>query len=197
MRSPRIGHARTRLLALLLAAFATLSTMPGAAAQITKEEIPLTPAQEASIREEMTALAGVLMQGGKSPQEAKLAVNAVGICFGAAYSHGLTREQASVICGEVLDAFTIQPGTILYQLTPDDKGWIASRTMIWTSELSALLEPDQLAAVQTTMQACLEGYMRRGEDREGAVRRCALGLMPLLNKPEFQQLVINAALNGR
>lgn len=181
----------------MLAAFATLSAVSGAAAQISKEEIPLTPAQEASIREEMTALAGVLMQGGKSPQEAKLAVNAVGICFGAAYSHGLTREQASVICGEVLDAFTIQPGTVLYQLTPEDKGWIASRTMIWTSELSALLEPDQLAAVQTTMQACLEGYMRRGEDRDGAVRKCALGLMPILNTPEFQQLVIDSALNGR
>ena len=197
MRSPRIDLARNRLLAVSLVAFATLSTISGAAAQVTKDEIPLTPAQEASIREEMTALAGVLMQGGKSPQEAKLAVNAVGLCFGAAYSHGLTRDQASTICGEVLDAFTIQPGTILYQLTPDDRNWIATRTSIWTSELSALLEPDQLAAVQTTMQACLEGNIRRGEDRDGAVRRCALGLLPILNKPEFQQLVIDSALNGR
>lgn len=197
MRSPRIGPAWTRLLALTFATFVSLSAVSGAAAQVTREESPLTPAQEASIREEMAALAGVLMQGGKSPQEAKLAVNAVGICFGAAYSHGLTREQASVICGEVLDAYTIQPGTILYQLTPDDKQWIASRTTIWTSELSALLEPDQLAAVQTTMQTCLEGYMRRGEDRDGAVRRCALGVMPILNKPEFRELIINSALNGR
>ena len=197
MRSPRIGLTWSRLLAVFLAVFATLSTVSGASAQVSKEEIPLTPAQEASIREEMTALAGVLMQGGKSPQEAKLAVNAVGLCLGAAYSHGLSHDQASAICGEVLDAFTIQPGTILYQLTPDDRNWIATRTSIWTSELSALLEPDQLAAVQTTMQACLEGNMRRGEDRDGAVRRCALGLLPLLNKPELQELVLNSALNGR
>jgi hypothetical protein len=68
---------------------------------------------------------------------------------------------------------------------------------MWTSELSGLVEPDQLVAVQTTMQACLEGNMRRGEDRDGSVRRCALGLMPLLNNPEFQELVINSALKSR
>ena len=55
---------------------------------------PLTAAQEASIREEMMTLAPMLMSGGKTQQEAKLAAHAVGTCIGAAYSYDLTRQQA-------------------------------------------------------------------------------------------------------
>jgi hypothetical protein len=193
MRPPSIGHARTHLLSIMLATLTMLSLVTGAAAQVTSEAMPLTPEQEAAIRDEMAALYGVLLQGGKSPQDAKLAVNAVGICFGAAYAHGLTRTQTNAVCGEILDAYTIQPGTILYRLTAEDEAWITSRTTAWTSELAGLLEPEQLAAVRTTMQACLEGNLRAGADRTGAVKRCARGLLPLLNEPELQQLVIDAA----
>ena len=161
--------------------------------QPTVDERPLTPEEEAAIRNEMAALHAVLVQGGKAPHEAKLAVNAVGVCFGAAYMHGLTREQATAVCGEVLDAFTIQPGSILYQLTAADRAWIESRVTDWTSELAAILDADELGAVRSTMTACLEGNMRRGETREGAVKRCALGLLPLLNRPGLREFVVNAA----
>jgi hypothetical protein len=153
---------------------------------------PLTPAQEAGIRDEMSALAAMLVQGGKTPDEAKLAVNAVGICFGAAYGYDLTHDQANVVCGEVLDAFIIQPGTIRYDLTPADRAWVAGKIQDWTSELSLVLDPPQIGAAQTTMQACLEGYMKRGEEREGAVGRCLMGLMPLLNTPELRQRLLEA-----
>ncbi|MCC7370823.1 MAG: hypothetical protein IT306_20560 [Chloroflexi bacterium] len=178
------------MLTLMLTMMATLGV---ASAQVTAEERPLTSAEEASIRQEMATLYGILLQGGKAPQEAKLAVNAVGVCLGAAYMHDLTRQQADAVCGEVLDAFTVQPGTVLYTLTPEDRAWIMSRTTGWTEELSALLEPDELAAVRTTMGACLEGHMRRNEGREGSVRACARGLLPLLNRPELQQLLLEAA----
>lgn len=153
---------------------------------------PLTPAQEASIRDEMAALAAVLVQGGKTPDEAKLAVNAVGICLGAAYGYDLTKSEADAVCGEVLDAYIIQPGTIRYDLTPADRAWVAGKVQDWTSELSLVLEPPQIGAVQSTMQACLEGNMKRGEDREAAVGRCLLGLLPLLNQPEFRQRILEA-----
>jgi hypothetical protein len=194
MQTPKTTRIWTRLLAITLAGLATLISVSGVAA-ITPDEQPLTPAQEASIREEMSALADVLMQGGKSPQEAKLAVNAVGVCFRAAYSHGMTRYQAYSVCGEVLDAFTIQKGTTAYALTADDQAWITSRTTAWTSELSGVLEPEALGAVRTTMQSCLDSNMRRGDDRETAVRSCAKGLLPLLNQPELQRFVMDAAAN--
>jgi hypothetical protein len=153
---------------------------------------PLTAAQEASIRDEMGALAKLLVQGGKTPDEAKLAVNAVGICLGAAYGYDLSKGEADAVCGEVLDAYIIQPGTIRYDLTPADRAWVASKVQDWTSELSLVLDPPQIGAVQTTMQARLEGYMKRGEEREGAVGRCLLGLLPLLNRPEFRQRILEA-----
>jgi hypothetical protein len=153
---------------------------------------PLTPTQEAAIRDEMGALAMMLVQGGKTPDEAKLAANAVGICLGAAYGYDLKKSSADAVCGEVLDAYIIQPGTIRYELTPADRAWVAEKVQDWTSELSAVLDPPQIGAVQTTMQACLEGYMKRGEEREGSVKRCLLGLMPLLNRPEFRQRILEA-----
>ncbi|MGE3273078.1 MAG: hypothetical protein AB7P40_30375, partial [Chloroflexota bacterium] len=181
MAVPRWSRILTGLVALAMALFVSTSAL---AQPVIGDDVPLTAEQEAAIRDEMAALAQVLVQGGKTPQEAKLAVNAVGICLGTAFSQGLTRAQAETVCGLVLDAFTIQPGTILYTLTPEDRAWIASRVDLWTSQLAALLEPEQVQAVQSTMQACLEGHMRRGEDREESVKSCALGLMPLLNKPE-------------
>jgi hypothetical protein len=153
----------------------------------------LTPAQEASIREEMTGLGQMLVAGGKSPQEAKLAANAVGLCLGAAYGYGLSRAEAEAVCGEVLDAYIIQPGATRHDLTADDRAWISAKILGWSSELSLLLEPDQLAAAQSTMQACLEGYMRRGEERGDAVGRCALGLLPILNRPELRQRLLESA----
>jgi hypothetical protein len=156
-------------------------------------ETPLTPEQEASIRDEMQALGQILVGGGKTPREAQLAANAVGICLGAAYTHGLTRTQADTVCGKVLDAFIIQQGTTLYELTPDDQALIATRVVDWTDRLGARLASEELDAVRSTMQACLEGYMRRGESPRDAVERCAMGLLPLLNEPELQQLLVNAA----
>jgi hypothetical protein len=153
---------------------------------------PLTAAQEASIRDDMSALAAMLVQGGKTPDEAKLAVNAVGICFGAAYGYDLTRDQANVVCGEVLDAFIIQPGTIKYDLTPADRAWVAGKIQGWTGELSAVLDPPQIGAVQSTMQACLEGHMKRGEERDDLVGRCLMGLLPLLNNPALRQRILEA-----
>lgn len=197
MSRPRQIRFRTftrTMFALILSLAATVGVV---AAQATIEERPLTSAEESAIREEMGTLYGILLQGGKSAQEAKLAVNAVGICLGAGYSHNLTRQQSETVCGEVLDAFTVQPGTVQYTLTPDDRAWIASRTTGWTEELAALLEPDQLMAVRSTMGACLEGHMRRAEGREGSVRACARGLLPLLNKPELQQLLIETANSNR
>jgi hypothetical protein len=179
-----------RLAALTLAALATFNI---AWAQPIPEGKPLTPAQEASIREEMTALAPVLMSGGKSPQEAKLATHAVGTCIGAAYSYDLSRQQADRVCGLVLDAFIIQPGATHYDLTPDDRAWLQSRAQGWTTELSAVLEPDEVTAVQSTMYACLEGQMERGENREDSVRKCAQGLLPLLNLPELRQRLLEVA----
>lgn len=157
------------------------------------EPKPLTPVQEASIRDEMTSLAGMLVQSGKTPDEAKLAVNAVGICLGAAYGYELSRAEANAVCGEVLDAFIIQPGSIRYDLTPADRGWVAAKVQDWTSELSLVLEPPQIVAAQTTLQACLEGYMKRGEEREGAVGRCLMGILPILNNPALRERLLEAA----
>jgi hypothetical protein len=156
------------------------------------DEVPLTPAQEASIRDEMTQLAGWLMSAGKSPQEAKLAANAVGMCLGAAYGRSLTREQASTVCGQVLDAFTVQPGTIAYELTDDDRAWIASSIENWTAALATMLSPEELGAVRSTMAACLEGHMKRGEGRGGSVKACERGLLPLLNRPELVELLLES-----
>jgi len=183
-----------KLAALLLAALATLNI---AWAQGIPEGKPLTPAQEASIREEMTALAPMLVGGGKSPQEAKLATHAVGTCIGAAYSYDLTRQQADAVCGLVLDAFIIQPGATHYDLSPDDRAWLQTKALGWTTELNTVLEPDEVTAVQSTMYACLEGQMERGEDRGGAVGRCAQGLLPFLNRPELQQRLIEIAASHR
>jgi hypothetical protein len=182
----------SRLAAFALAVLAT-ANIAWAPAVPLPDETPLTPAQEASIRDEMTGLGQMLVSGGKSPQEAKLAANAVGLCLGAAYGYGLSRAEAEAVCGEVLDAFIIQPGATHYELTPDDRAWISTKILGWSSELSLLLEPDQLAAAQSTMQACLEGYMRRGEERGDAVGRCALGLLPILNRPELRQRLLQSA----
>jgi hypothetical protein len=181
----------TALPALALAALATVQVVLAQTVPLP-DETPLTPAQETSIRDEMAALVPILVNGGKSPQEAKLAAHAVGICLGAAYGHSLTSDQAETVCGKVLDAFTIQPGTIAYQLTPDDRAWIASNIGGWTGTLGSVLEPDELEAVQSTMQSCLEGEMRRGEDRDGAVKKCAEGLLPLLNRNELRQQLLQA-----
>jgi hypothetical protein len=190
-RRSRPDLVMTRLAAacLLLLGTATFVLQVSAA----EAETPLTPEQEAGIRQEMQALGQLLVGGGKTPQEAQLATNAVGICLGAAYSHGLTRPQADTVCGKVLDAFIIQQGTTLYELTTDDRTWIASRVVAWTEALSALLGPEELDAVRSTMQACLEGYMRRGENRADAVERCAMGVLPLLNEPELRELLVTAA----
>jgi hypothetical protein len=153
---------------------------------------PLTPAQEASIRDEMTALAGVLVNGGKSPNEAKLAANAVGICLGAAYGYDLARDLAEAVCGEVLDAFMIQPGTTRHDLTPADRAWIADKIQDWTSELSLVLDPPQVMAAQSTMQACLEGHIKRGEEHDESVRSCLLGLGPLLDQPALRRRLLEA-----
>jgi hypothetical protein len=190
MRSSRTGTVSTRLAVLLLSALATLNIAwaPG-----IPEGKPLTPTQEASIREEMTALGGMLVGGGKTQQEARLATHAVGTCIGAAYSHDLTRQQADRVCGLVLDAFIIQPGTTFYQLTPDDRAWIATKVLGWTTELNAVLDPDGVTAVRSTMQSCLESQMERGESREDAVGKCAQGLLPLLNMPELRQRLLEVA----
>jgi hypothetical protein len=190
MRSIQPRTISPKLAALALAALTTVNI---AWAQPIPEGKPLTPTQEASIRDEMTALAPVLMSGGKSPQEAKLATHAVGTCIGAAYSYDLTRQQADRVCGLVLDAFIIQPGATHYDLTPDDRAWLQSKALGWTDELSSVLEPDEVTAVQSTMYACLEGQMERGESRGDAVGKCAQGLLPLLNKPELRQRLLEVA----
>lgn len=187
MRTVRSDTSTKRLAALVLAALALLNL---AWRQPIPEGKPLTPAQEASIREEMTALAAILISGGKSPEEAKLASHAVGTCIGAAYRYDLTRQQADAVCGLVLDAFIIQPGATQYQLTPDDRAWLQTRALGWTDEASAILEPDEVKAVQSTMYACLEGHLERGESRGGAVGRCAEGLLPFLNRPGLQERLL-------
>src|SRR5262245_50955188 len=130
MRHLDAGRSFPRFAALLIAALALLNV---AWAQAIPEGKPLTPSQEASIRDEMAALGPILVSGGKTPDEAKLATHAVGTCIGAAYSYDLTRQQAERVCGLVLDAFIIQPGTTQYALTPDDRAWLASRALGWTS----------------------------------------------------------------
>jgi hypothetical protein len=179
-----------------LAALAALTIVNVALAQPVPpipDPKPLTPDQEAGIREEMQGLALVLVNGGKTPDEAKLATNSVGICLGAAYGYGLTHDQAEAACGEVLDAFTVQPGTTGYTLTPDDHAWVAGQVQGWTGELAAVLDPPLLGAAQSTMQACVEGHLKRAEERDDAVRHCLLGILPLLNRPEFRQRLIDAA----
>jgi hypothetical protein len=153
---------------------------------------PLTPEQEASIRSEMSSLAGALVSGGKTPGEAKLAANAVGICLGAAYGYDLSKEQAQAVCGEVLDAYIVQPGTLKHELTPSDRAWVADNVQDWTSAASLVLDPPQVTAVQTTMQACLEGHMKRGEAKDDSVRNCLLGLRPLLDQPALRQRLLEA-----
>ena len=190
MQSLRPGAFPTRLAAVVLAGLSILSI---AWSPSISEGQPLTPAQEASIREEMAALGAILVGGGKTQQEAKLAGHAVGTCIGAAYSHGLTRQQADRVCGLVLDAFIIQPGATFYQLTPDDRAWLSTKVLSWTDELSAVLDPDGVGAVQSTMQACLEGHMERGESRGDAVGKCAQGLLPLLNLPELRERLLEVA----
>ena len=179
-----------KMAALLLASLALLNV---AWSQAIFEGQPLTEAQEASIREEMAGLGAVLVAGGKTPQEAQLAAHAVGTCIGTGYSYGLTRRQADRVCGLVLDAFIIQPGATFYQLTPDDRAWLTAQVLGWTDRLSKALEPDQLDAVRSTMHACLESYMERGETRQGAVERCAEGLLPMLDMPALRQRLLDAA----
>jgi hypothetical protein len=183
--------ARAALVAL--AALATVNVALAQAIPPVPDPKPLTPAQDDSIREEMQGLAQVLVNGGKTPDEATLATSSVGICLGAAYGYGLTRAQAEAVCGEVLDAFTVQPGTTVYTLTPDDKTWVAGKVQGWTGELSAVLDPSLLGAAQTTMSACIEGHLKRAEERADSVRHCLLGILPLLNRPEFRQRLIDAA----
>ena len=197
MRPLQPGAIPLSLAALLLAALTTARVASAQPIPAIPDGKPLTPAQEDSIREEMAALAPLLIGGGKTPQEAKLATHAVGTCIGAAYSYDLTRQQAEAVCGLVLDAFIIQPGTTFYQLTPDDRAWLQTRALGWTGELSAVLEPDEATAVQSTMYACLEGHMERGESRGGAVGKCAEGLLPFLNRPELQQRLFEIASSRR
>ena len=190
MRSWQPGPISLKLAALLVASLMTANVASAQTIPSIPDGKPLTPAQEASIREEMGALAQVLVSGGKSPQEVKLATHAVGTCIGAAYSYDLTRQQADAVCGLVLDAFIIQPGATAYQLTPDDRAWLETKALGWTTELSASLDPDEVTAVQSTMYACLEGQMGRGEGRGGAAGKCAEGLLPFLNRPELQQRLL-------
>ena len=197
MRPLQPGTILLSLAALLLAALTTARVASAQPIPAIPDGKPLTPAQEDSIREEMAALAPLLISGGKTPQEAKLATHAVGTCIGAAYSYDLTRQQADAVCGLVLDAFIIQPGTIAYQLTPDDRAWLQTRALGWTGELSAVLEPDEVTAVQSTMYACLEGQMERGEGRGGAVGKCAEGLLPFLNRVELQQRLLEIVNSRR
>jgi hypothetical protein len=197
MRPWQTGPISFKLVALLVAALTTANVASAQTVPAIPDGKPLTPAQEASIREEMAALAPMLISGGKTEQEAKLATHAVGTCIGAAYSYDLTRQQADAVCGLVLDAFIIQPGATAYQLTPDDRAWLQSRALGWTSELSAVLEPDEVTAVQSTMYACLEGHMERGEDRGDAVGKCAEGLLPFLNRPELQQRLLEIVNSRR
>jgi hypothetical protein len=63
----------------------------------------------------------------------------------------------------------------------------------WTGELSGLLDPAQLDAARSTMQACLEGHLKRGEERDDSVGHCVLGLLPLLTRPELHQRLLEAA----
>jgi hypothetical protein len=191
MRPPQPGCLPGRLGAGLLAILAALNI---AWAPAIPEGKPLTPSQEASIHDEMTSLAGVLMSGGATPQDTKLATHAVGTCIGVAYSYDLSREQAERVCGEVLDAFIIQPGTIAYTLTPDDRAWLSSKILGWTDELSMVLGPDELTAVQSTMSACLTGHLERGEDRGEAIGSCAVGLMPFRDVPGLRERL--TALSG-
>jgi hypothetical protein len=191
MRSRQPGHLTRRLAAGLLAILAALNI---AWAPAIPEGKPLTAEQEASIREEMTSLAGVLISGGATPQDAKLATHAVGTCIGVAYSYDLSRQQAERVCGEVLDAFIIQPGTVAYKLTPDDRAWLESKIQGWTDELAMFLGPDELMAVQSTMSACLTGHMERGESRSDAIRSCAVGLMPFRDVPGLRERL--TALSG-
>jgi len=197
MRPLQPGTILLSLAALLLAALTTARVASAQPIPAIPDGKPLTPAQEDSIREEMAALAPRLISGGKTPQEAKLATHAVGTCIGAAYSYDLTRQQADTVCGLVLDAFIIQPGTTYYQLTPDDRAWLQTRALGWTGELSAVLEPDEVTAVQSTMYACLEGQMERGEGRGGAIGKCAKGLLPFLNRAELQQRLLEIVSSRR
>ena len=194
MRSPRAGRLSNLLAATALTLLTTTSLGWGTALAADSK---LTPAQEQSIKDEMAVLGKILVDGGKSPQDARLATNAVGICLGAAYSQGLTRAEADKVCGLVLDAYMIPAGSVAYQLTPDDKAWITSRVGMWTEELKAVLSPDELGAVRSTMQACLEGYMRQGKSRGDAVESCAMGLLPLLNEPDLRQRLVTAAGKAR
>jgi hypothetical protein len=192
MRSSRIGTIASTFVALAMVAVTSANVALAQPIDVP-DPTPLTPAQEAAIHDEMSGLAAMLIDGGKPVDEAKLAANAVGICLGAAYGYGLTRDQAEAVCGEVLDAFIVEPGTIRYELTPDDRTWISGKILGWTGELSGLLDPAQLGAVRSTMQACLEGHMKRGEERDDAVRHCALGVLPLLNRPELRQRLLQSA----
>jgi hypothetical protein len=191
MQHRQPGHHIRMLAAGVLGIVAALNI---AWAPALPEGKPLTPAQEASIRDEMASLTGVLVSGGATPQDAKLATHAVGTCIGVAYSYDLSRQKAERVCGEVLDAFTIQPGTIAYTLTPDDRVWLASKIDGWTDELSMLLGPDELTAVQSTMNACLTGHLERGESRGEAIGSCAAGLMPFRDVPGLRERL--TALSG-
>jgi len=196
MRPFVASSTSSRIASLALAVLATFATLNTAWAQpvpAIPDPKPLTPTQEAGIRDEMSGLAMVLVNGGKTPDEAKLATYSVGTCLGAAYGYGLTHDQAEAVCGEVLDAYIVQPGTTRYDLTPDDQAWVAGKVQGWTVELAAVLDPPQLVAAQSTMQACMEGHIKRGEEREGSGKRCLLGITPLLNRPEFRQMLIDAA----
>ena len=197
MRSWQPGPISLKLAALLVAALTSVNVASAQTIPSIPDGKPLTPAQEASIREEMGALAQVLLSGGKSPQEVKLATHAVGTCIGAAYSYDLTRQQADAVCGLVLDAFIIQPGSTAYLLTSDDRAWLQTKALGWTTELSATLEPDELTAVQSTMYACLEGQMERGESRGGAVGKCAEGLLPFLSRADLQQRLLEVVNSRR
>jgi hypothetical protein len=194
MRSLWLDSLSSRIAAVALA-LAVLAPATVAGAQ-GLPNIPdpksLTPSQEAGIRDEMSGLAATLVQGGKTPDEAKLAVNAVGICLGAAYGYDLSRDLAEAVCGEVLDAYIIQPGTLRHDLTPADRAWVADRIQDWTSELGLVLDPPQILAAQSTMQACLEGHLKRGEERDESVRSCLLGLRPLLDQPALRQRLLQA-----
>jgi hypothetical protein len=192
MRSSPTGTTVHRLTAVLLAALALCNVAWSPTSPIPDPK-PLTPEQEIGIRDEVSGLAAMLINGGKTPDEAKLAANAVGICLGAAYGYDLSRAEADAVCGEVLDAFIVEPGTVYHALTPDDRAWVSGKMLGWTGELSGLLDPAQLDAARSTMQACLEGHLKRGEERDDSVGHCVLGLLPLLNRPELHQRLLEAA----
>lgn len=190
MRASRGSIWMARLGAAFMALTVFLTLAPHAAQAVS--ERALTQAEESRVNQTIGALGPVLLRGGLSQQEAGLAMNAVRVCLRMAYANDLSQATGERVCGLVLDAFTVDKGATQYTPTQDDQMWIMTRVVGWTEALKSTLSQDELGAVRSTMAACLEGHMRRGEDRDDILGHCAMGLLPLLNESELRVKLLQA-----